>query len=226
MADRRVVITGLGAVTPIGVTVASFWDNLISGRSGVQRIERFDTAGYDVHIGGECRDFEPLPILDKRQLKRMDLHARFAVVAGVEAMEHSGLDRSKIDLTRAGVILGTGMGGLLEIEQQFGRLRSKGPDKVSAFTVPKLMTNAGTGHLSIRLGFQGVCTTVATACASAGNAMADAFNAIRHGRADIVFSGGSEGAFTPLSLAAFAAMKALSTRNDDPTGAVTPLVLR
>lgn len=222
MADRRVVITGLGVVTPIGVNVPTFWDNLICGRCGIRPIANFDTAGYDVRIGGECVDFDPVGVIDKRQIKRMDAHARFGVVAGLEAFDHSGIDRDKIDPTRAGIILGTGMGGLLEMEQQLDRLRNKGPGKVSAFTVPKLMANAGTGHLSIRLGFKGVCTTVATACASAGNALADAFNAIRHGYADIMASGGTEGAFTPLGLAAFAAMKALSTRNDDPPAASRP----
>lgn len=216
------VVTGIGAVTPLGPNVATFWDGIVTGRSGVRPLSRFDVTGYDARIGGECFDFDPELVIDKRQLKRMDAHARYAVAAGVEAFEDSGLGKSEYDRTRAGIILGTGMGGLLEIEQQLDRLRTKGPDKVSAFTVPKLMTNAGTGHLSIRLGFQGVSTTVATACASAGNAIADAFNTIRHGYADIVVSGGTEGACTPLGVAAFAAMKALSTRNDDPTRASRP----
>lgn len=222
MSDRRVVITGMGAVTPLGASVNSFWDGLIAGRCGINRVTQFDTSAYDVHIGGECLDFNAEKSLDRRQLKRMDRHAQFAMVASEEAVSDAGLDVSSIDPTRAGIILGTGIGGLLEIEQQVDRLRNKGPSKVSAFTIPKLMANAPVGHMSIRFGFQGVGTTVSTACASSANAMCDAYTTILRGDTDTMLTGGTESALTPLGLAAFAAMKALSVRNDEPEKSSRP----
>lgn len=223
MSDRRrVVVTGMGAITPLGCSVTSFWDGLISSRCGIRRIQRFDSSEFDVHIGGECLDFDPDKYIEKRQVKRMDRHAHFAMAAAVMAMEESGIDPSRIDPTRAGVILGTGIGGMQEIEDQIDRLNEKGPSKVSAFTIPKLMSNASTGHISIRYGFRGISTAVSTACASSGNAMADAVHAIRADNADVVITGGTEAALTRLGMAAFAAMKALSMRNDDPEHASRP----
>ncbi|MFO0839866.1 MAG: beta-ketoacyl-ACP synthase II [Phycisphaerae bacterium] len=222
MAERRVVVTGLGAVTPLGCSVAAFWDGLLTGRSGVRAVRRFDASAMDVRFGGECADFDPAQHLDHRQIKRMDRFAQLAIVATKEAFADAGLPAEKFDATRAGVIIGTGIGGLTELEEQHKRLLEKGPSKVSAFTIPKLMANASSGHISIEFGLQGVNTTVATACASAGNAMADAFNCIRRGLADIIVTGGTEAALTPLGLAAFAAMKALSMRNDDPLRASRP----
>ncbi len=222
MGERRVVVTGLGAVTPLGCSVASFWDGLICARSGIRGIRRFDVSAMDVRFGGECADFDPAQHLDHRQIKRMDRFAQLAIVATKEAIADAGFDISKSDPTRAGVIIGTGIGGLTELEEQHKRLLEKGPSKVSAFTIPKLMANASSGHISIEFGLQGVNTTVATACASAGNAMGDAFNSIRKGLADLIVTGGTEAALTPLGLAAFAAMKALSVRNDDPQQASRP----
>ena len=222
MGDRRVVITGLGAVTPLGSTVAAYWDGLISGRSGIRTITRFAHEKQDVHIGGECPDFDPAPFVDIRQAKRMDRFTLFACAAAKMAYAQAGLCPENFDPTRAGVVLGTGIGGLLEIEEQHVRLIQKGPDKVSAFTIPKLMANAAPGHVSIHLNLQGPSASVATACASAGTAIGAAYHAIRRGEVDIVVSGGTEAALTPLGIAAFAAMKALSTRNDDPPGASRP----
>jgi 3-oxoacyl-[acyl-carrier-protein] synthase II len=222
MAKRRVVVTGLGAVTPLGCTVSAFWDGLVSARSGIRTVQRFDASPFDVRFGGECGDFNPSDHLDVRQIKRMDRFAQLGFVAAREAFADSGLVAGKFDPTRAGVIIGTGIGGLTELEEQHKRLLDKGPGRVSAFTIPKLMANAGSGHISIELGLQGVNTAVATACASAGNAMGDALNAIRFGFADIIVSGGAEAALTPLGLAAFAAMKALSSRNDAPQLASRP----
>lgn len=222
MSERRIVVTGLGAVTPLGTGVPTFWDGLVSGRSGIRAITRFDAGPFDVRFGGECADFDQVQRLDPRQVKRMDRFAQFALVAALEAFEDSGLKPGRFDPLRAGVIVGSGIGGISELEEQFRRLMEKGPGRVSAFTIPKLMVNAGSGHISIHLGCQGISTTVATACASAGNAMADAGVAIRRGLADVVVTGGTEAALTPLGLAAFAAMKALSTRNDDPAGASRP----
>lgn len=224
MSERRIVVTGMGLVTSLGETVEEFWTRLIACESGVRAIELFDTTAFDVHFGGECRDFESEKYIDRKAVKRLDRFAQFALAAAVEAVKTSGLDFKGYqgDPTRLGVILGTGIGGLLEIEQQHKRLIEKGPDKVSAFTIPKLMVNAASGNLAIEYNIQGVSTTVGTACASAAHAMADAFNAIRRGDADVVMTGGSEAALTPLGLGAFASMKALSTRNDSPQTASRP----
>jgi 3-oxoacyl-[acyl-carrier-protein] synthase II len=222
MGHRRVVVTGMGVVTPLGVSVTALWDGLIGARSGIRRVSRFDPTPYDVQIGGECLDFDPGDFIEHRAAKRMDRFAQFGFAAAKMAVADAGLDNGKFDPTRAGVILGSGIGGLRELEEQHKRLLSKGPGRVSAFTIPKLMANAGSGHISIELNFQGVNTAVSTACASAGHAMGDAFSAIRRDLADVMITGGAEAALTPLGLAAFAAMKAISTRNDEPERASRP----
>jgi len=219
---RRVVVTGLGAVTPLGPAVEPYWDGLIAGRSGIRTLSRFDHTAQDVHIGGECLDFDASQYIDGRAAKRMDRFTLFAYAAAKMAFAQSGLQDGKYDPQRAGVILGTGIGGLREIEEQHLRMLDKGPGKISAFTIPKLMANAAPGHISIALNFQGPSASVATACASAGSAMGAAIHAIQRNEVDIVMTGGTEAACTPLGVAAFAAMKALSTRNDDPAGASRP----
>ena len=222
MGDRRVVVTGTGAVTPLGASVDAYWDGLISGRCGIGAITLFDSEPFDVHIGGECLDFKAADYVDVRSAKRMDRFSLFGLGASIQAFHASGLQPGQFDPTRAGVITGTGIGGLAEIEGQHDRMIEKGPSKVSAFTIPKLMANASAGNVSIALGLQGPSASVATACASAGNAMTDAYHAIRRDEVDFVITGGSEAAMTPLGIAAFAAMKALSTRNDDPAHASRP----
>lgn len=222
MENRRVVVTGLGVVTSLGESVDRFWDRILSGESGIHRIRRFDTDGFDVHFGGECHDFDPGAYIDRKQAKRLDRFAQLALAAAHCATRDCGLDFNRTDPERVGVITGSGIGGLLEIEEQHVRLLEKGPGKVSAFTIPKLMANAASGNISIAYNARGPNTTIATACASAANAMGDAFRAIRFGDADVMLTGGAEAALTPLGLAAFAAMKALSTRNDDPEGASRP----
>jgi 3-oxoacyl-[acyl-carrier-protein] synthase II len=220
--QRRVVVTGIGAVTPLGGSVELYWDGLISSRSGIRTITLFDHSMQDVHIGGECLDFNAADYLDVRAAKRLDRFALFAYAAAQMAFRQSGLEPGRYDPLRAGVILGTGIGGLREIEEQHLRMLEKGPGKVSAFTIPRLMANAGPGHISIALDFRGSSASVATACASAGSAMGDAYHAIRRGELDLMMTGGTEAALTPLGIAAFAAMKALSTRNDDPPAASRP----
>lgn len=222
MTERRVVVTGMGAVTPLGASVSAYWDGLVAGRSGIRTITLFEHAIQEVHIGGECLDFDPAPYIDARQAKRFDRFALLALAAAKQAHDHAGLPGAAFDPQRAGVILGAGIGGLREIEEQHLRLLNKGPSKVSAFTIPKLMANAGPGHIAIALNFQGISASVATACASAGSAMGEAYHAIQRNDADIIMTGGSEAALTPLGIAAFAAMKAISTRNDDPAGASRP----
>lgn len=222
MAERRVAVTGMGAITPLGATVDQSWDGLIDGRSGITSISLFDATDYDVRIGGECSGFDPVPILGRRLIKRLDRYAQFALVAADEAFRGSGLDLDREDPRRIAVIFGTGIGGMNELEQQFSRLMIKGPDKVSAFTIPKLMVNAASGNISIAYGALGESIAVCTACASATNAMGEAFRHIQRGLADIVFTGGSEAALTRLSMAAFASMKALSAKNDTPALASRP----
>ncbi len=222
MADRRVVITGMGLISPLGETVDLFWDRMLAGESGIRDIERFDTREFDVHFGGECTGFDPANYIDRREIKRLDRFSQLAVGASIEAVESSGVISESLDRHRVGVIVGSGIGGLKELEDQHNRLNQKGPSKVSAFTIPKLMVNAASGNLSIRHGFNGPSTSVATACASATNAMGDALTNIRRGNSDVMLTGGTEGALTPLGLSAFAAMKALSTRNDDPARASRP----
>ncbi len=222
MTDRRVVVTGIDAITAVGNGYEAYWDGLVSGRSGIRQITRFDLSAFDSRIGGACDDFDPSEFIDPRAAKRMDRFAQFAYVAGLRTVHNAGLDDGKFERDRAGILLGTGIGGLQEIEDQHIRLIQKGPGKVSAFTIPKLMANAGCGHLAIATHFEGPSASISSACASAGSAMIEACHTIRRGDADLVLTGGTEAALTPLGIAAFAAMKALSTQNDDPEAASRP----
>lgn len=222
MAKRRVVITGMGVICPLGEDLETYWQNIQAGKSGIKRIERFDPEPYDAKIGGECRGFDAGNYVDRKEIKRLDRFAQFAMAAAVLAGKHAGLVTPLADGDRAGVIIGSGIGGLTELEEQHVRLREKGASKVSAFTIPKLMVNAGAGNISIYFGTRGLNTAVATACASATNAMGDALRCIQRNESDLMFSGGSEAALTPLGLSSFCAMKALSTRNNEPELASRP----
>lgn len=222
MADRRVVITGMGLVTALGEELDSFWGNLCAGKSGVKRIESFDASAYPVQIGGEVVDFDSSRYVDKREAKRIDRFALFALHSAIQAVEDSGLDMDKIDRDRAGVTIGSGIGGLSEIEKEHTKLLSRGPDRVSPFCVPKLMVNAGSANISIYYHLRGLNTSVVTACASAGHAIGDAYREIRMGQADAMITGGTEAALTELGLASFCALKALSRRNDEPERASRP----
>ena len=219
---RRVVVTGLGTVTSLSCKVEDLWKRILNGESGIHELRLFDTTQHKVKFGGEVRDWAPSEYITAKDEKRLDRFTQFALVAGVDAVNDSGLDFSKEDPFRCGVILGSGIGGLHEIETQVERLLHKGPDKVSAFTIPKLMVNAASGHVSIRYGLQGPNTAVATACASSTNAIGDAFKAIQYDDADIIITGGTEAAITPMGISGFANMKALSERNDEPTKASRP----
>lgn len=222
MAQRRVVVTGMGAVSPFGVGVDCFWDGLVAGRSGAAAVSLFDASEFDVRIGAEIPAFNASDYLDRKLIKRLDRFSELALVAMHEAWNGSGLDMSTLDPYRVAVVFGSGIGGMNELEEQHARLMQKGPGKVSAFTIPKLMVNAASANISIALGAKGNCIAISSACASATHAMGDALNQIRFGFADVVVTGGSEAALTPLSMAAFASMKALSTRNDDPQAASRP----
>jgi 3-oxoacyl-[acyl-carrier-protein] synthase II len=219
---RRVVVTGLGAVTSLGCKVDELWTRVLNGESGVGPLERLDVTGYRVRFGGEVRNWSVEGYLDAKDVKRFDRFVQFAQVAGVNAVRDSGLDFTKEDLWRCGVLLGSGIGGLETIEVQHQRLLDKGPDKVSAFTIPKLISNAASAQLAIEYGLRGPNQVIVTACASATNAIGDSYRLIRDGEADVIISGGSEAAVTHIGLSAFAAMRALSERNDDPTHASRP----
>jgi 3-oxoacyl-[acyl-carrier-protein] synthase II len=219
---RRVVITGLGVVTSLGCRVEELWTRVCNGESGIHTIQLFDASRFRSRIGGEIVDWSPDGYVAAKDIKRLDRFVQFSLVAGIDAVRDSGLDFAKEDLFRCGVILGSGIGGLREIEIQHTRLRDKGPEKVSAFTIPKLMANAASGQLSIEYGLRGVNEAVSTACASATNAIGDALRTIQHEEADLMITGGTEAAVTPLGVSAFAAMRALSERNDDPAHASRP----
>jgi 3-oxoacyl-[acyl-carrier-protein] synthase II len=219
---RRVVVTGLGAVTSLSCQVEDLWQRVLAGESGIHEIRIFDTTAHKVHFGGDLHDWTPGDYMSPKDAKRIDRFTQFAMVAGIDAVRDSGIDFSTNDPFRAGVILGSGIGGLHEIETQVERLLHKGPDKVSAFTIPKLMLNAASGQLSIQYGLRGPNYAVATACASATNAMGDAFKAIQYDDADVMITGGSEAAITPMGISGFANMRALSERNDEPQKASRP----
>lgn len=219
---RRVVVTGLGVVTSLSLKVEDLFDRLCRGESGVHPIRQFDTTEFKVKFGGDVYDWDPGDYIDKKEIKRIDRFTQFALVAGIDAVRDSGLDFSKEEPFRCGVIMGSGIGGLNEIETQMERLLSKGPDRVSALTIPKLMLNAAGGNLSIHFGIRGPNYTVATACASATNAIGDAFKTIQYDDADVMITGGTEAAVTPMGLSGFQNMRALSVRNDDPPGASRP----
>ncbi len=223
MSDRRrAVITGLGAITPIGMDVSTFWTSALAGKSGVSTISNFDTEGHTVTIAGEIKDFVAGDWMDPKEAKRIDRFTQFAVAASDQAVKDSGLDLASLDPYRVGVIIGTGIGGIIEMETQISRLVKSGPSRVSPFLIPKLMPNAAAGNVAIRHGVRGLNLDVTTACASATHAMGEAMLAIRGGRADVIISGGSEAALSSVGVAGFANMKALSTRNDDPAGAARP----
>ncbi|MCP4710836.1 MAG: beta-ketoacyl-ACP synthase II [Planctomycetes bacterium] len=222
MTQRRVVITGMGLITALGESLDLFWDNIINGRSGVKLIENFDTAKFPVRIGGEINQFNPHNYIDKREAKRIDRFALFALASSINAVKDSRLNMNQIDLDRAGVIIGTGIGGISEMEKEHHKLITRGPDRVSPFCVPKLMVNAGSANVSIYYKLRGANTCVVTACASAAHAIADAHQQIVNDNADIMITGGSEAALTALGLASFCSLKALSRRNDDPQRASRP----
>ncbi len=221
---RRVVVTGIGAITPLGHNVKETWEGLISGRSGIDVIKRFDPYSYNlpVVIAGEVKDFDPKKYLNPKDAKRMSDFVKFAMVAAKEAVADSGIDLDKIDLTKAGVIVGTGIGGLRDIEEQQTLLLQKGVRRVSPFFIPSGISNMASGYISIEFGFKGPNSCVVTACATGTHSIGDAFKIIQRGDADIMIAGGTESAITPLGIAGFANMKALSTRNDEPQKASRP----
>ncbi|MFW0861462.1 MAG: beta-ketoacyl-ACP synthase II [Dethiobacter sp.] len=219
---RRVVITGLGVVTPVGIGKDSFWTSLCAGKSGISRVTSFNVDDYPTQIGAEIRDFDPHEFLDKKEARRMDRFGQFALAASKLAMEDSAIDLNVIDSNRAGVSVGSGIGGIITIEEQITVLKEKGPRRISPFFVPMLIANMASGYISIEFGFKGPNTTIVTACATGTHSIGEAFKTIQLGVADVMLAGGSEAAFSPISFAGFCAMRAMSTRNEEPLKASRP----
>jgi 3-oxoacyl-[acyl-carrier-protein] synthase II len=219
---QRVVVTGLGAVTPIGNTVSDYWDGLVSGRNGVAGITLFDASDHACRFGAEVKDFDPSGFLEAKEAKRWDRFCKFGVVAAKQAVADAGLNITDANADRIGVSIGSGVGGLLTMETQAHVLEGKGPGRVSPFTVPMMIPNMATGLAAIALGAKGPSSAVATACAAGSNSIGDAFRLLQLGKADVMVCGGAESAITPLGVAGFASAKALSFRNDDPATASRP----
>lgn len=219
---RRVVVTGMGVVTPLACDVSGMWNALVEGKSGIHPLTLIDTEPFKIRFGGDIPDFTLGNIVDSKEAKRLDRFSQFALHCAEQAVAQAGINFAELNPRRCGVILGTGVGGLCEIEGQTEKMVLKGPDRVSPFTVPKMMVNAAGGNLSIRYKLYGPNYSVSTACASAANAMGNAFDSIRYGVTDVMITGGSEAAITRVGLASFQNMKALSDRGDSPTQASRP----
>ena len=223
MYDRRVVITGLGVLSPVGNDLKTFWTSLTSGVSGIKRISTFDVSNYDCQIGGEVRGYDPLSYFKTpKDVRRTDRYTQLSMGAAKMAMADSGIDLAAEDLTRFGCMLGSGIGGLRTLEIQHSILENKGPDRVSPFMIPMMISNMGSGLVSMEFGLQGPNMCHVTACATANNAIGEAWRVIKFGDADIFLAGGSEASLVSLGLSGFGAMKALSTRNDEPERASRP----
>lgn len=218
---KRVVITGMGVAHSLGFGLESFWGSIKEGKCGISSISRFDPTNFDCKIAAEIKDFEPTLYIDKKEAKRMDLFTQYAMTAAKMAVEMSGLNMESEDSFRAGVIIGSGIGGIETLEDQHLTLMNKGPGRVSAFFITSMIANMASGRIAIEYGLQGFNECVITACATGNNAIGDAFKVIQRGDADIMLAGGSEAAITPLSIAGFCANKALST-NPDPLTACRP----
>ncbi|PKQ21234.1 MAG: beta-ketoacyl-[acyl-carrier-protein] synthase II [Actinobacteria bacterium HGW-Actinobacteria-6] len=220
--SRRVVVTGIGAVSALGPNATSTWDGLIAGRSGVHEVTAFDASAYNTRFAATLDDWDPSPWLDSKETRRMARFQQFAVVAAEEALADSGLVIDDSNAERVGVIVGSGIGGLGSMEDQHNILRDKGPGRISPFLVPMMIVDLAAGHISIRSGAKGINYAPVSACATGNHSLGEAFEAIRRGSADAVISGGFDCGVTPLGLAGFCAARALSTRNDDPVGASRP----
>ena len=220
------VITGFGAITNLGTTAATTWAGMREGRSGISTIEGDEFKSYggewDVTIAGQIKGWDPTSVIEFREAKRLDRFSHLAMAAAIEAVNHSGIDFAKENSERCGVVVGSGIGGIKTIEDGVNVMRDKAPNRINPFTVPRLMVNAGTGNISIKYGIRGPASAHATACASSGHALADAMHIMQRGACDVMISGGAEAACTPLCIGAFSVMKALSTRNNDPTRASRP----
>ncbi|HVE73236.1 MAG TPA: beta-ketoacyl-ACP synthase II [Thermoanaerobaculia bacterium] len=222
MDKRRVVVTGIGMISPLGVGNEATWQGLVEGRSGVGPITKFDASAYSARIAGEVKGFDPEKWIDKKEVKKSDTFIHYAIVAAQMAVDDARIDTKSLDSDRLGVIIGSGIGGLPLIEQMHQKLIERGPSRISPFFIPGLIVNLATGQISIRFNARGPSSAPATACATGAHAVGDAFRIIQRDEADVMFAGGSEAVVTPLAVGGFAAMRALSTRNDDPARASRP----
>ncbi len=220
--SRRVVITGLGAVTPLGGDVPTTWQALLEGRSGAGPITRFDSTAFTVHFACEVKAFDPLQYMDRKDAKRLDAYSRYAMAASVQAMRDAGLEHGGFDENRFGVIIGSGIGGLQAFEDQHSQYLQRGPGKISPFFIPMFILDMAAGHVSMKYGLKGPNYAVVSACATSGHAIGDAMRIIQYGDADLMIAGGAEAAVTPMSVGGFASMQALSTRNESPETASRP----
>jgi len=219
---KRVVITGLGAITPIGIGVEDYFKSLKEGKSGVAKIDKFDTENLSTKIAAEVKDFDPSNFIDKKESKRMDRYTQFAVAASKMAIEDARLDLKSIEHDRFGVCIGSGIGGLETLESQYKIMNEKGPGRVSPFFIPMMISNIAAGFISMVFNAKGPNMTIVTACASSTNAIGEAYRIIQRNDADIMITGGTEASITPMAIAGFCSMKALSQRNDEPTKASRP----
>ena len=222
MDRRRVVVTGLGALTPLGNTADEFWTALTQARSGIGPITRFDASTYPTRIAGEVRNFDPLRYVEKKEARRLDPYLQYAIACAAMAVEDASLDPARVDGTRFGVLIGSGIGGIQTLLETHKTLLEKGPDRVSPFFIPMMIVNMASGLVSMRFGAKGPNSSVVTACATGNHAIGDAFKIIQRGDADLMLAGGAEAIIIPLTIAGFCAMKAMSTRNDEPTKASRP----
>ena len=222
MSERRVVITGIGVITPLGNDLEVFWQNLLAGKSGIGPVTRFDTTNFDCKIGGEVKDFNPADFMPAKETRRTDRFTHYGIAAAKKAVADSKLELDNQDLNRVGVLIGSGIGGMETIEDQAAALFNKGPGRVSPFMIPMLIVNMASGYVSMLLGVKGPNLAVVSACATATHALGEATRAIIHNDADVMIAGGTEAAVTRMGYAGFCAMKAMSTRNDEPTRASRP----
>lgn len=209
--NRRVVVTGLGAITPIGNTVDEFFNNVMAGQCGIDGISSFDTEAYSVKLAAQVKDFDPKLYMDQKVARRMDRFSQFAVAAAKEAVSDANIELDKIDAERFGVIVGSGIGAIDDIEKETNTIRDKGPKRVNPLFIPMTITNMAAGNIAIQFGAKGICTNVVTACATGTNCIGEAFRSIKHGYADIILAGGTESSITPLAIAGFQSLTALST---------------
>ena len=222
MTTRRVVVTGVGLVSPLGIGTRETWDGLVAGRSGAGRITRFDASDFSSRIACEVKGFDPLDYADRRDARKMDTFIQYALAASLFAAEDAGLETPLADPDRVGVVISSGIGGFETIEREHRKLLEKGPRRISPFFVPAMVVNLAAGWVSIRLGARGPNSAMATACSAGAHAVGEAFRLVRHGHADVMVAGGAEATITPMCIGGFASMKALSTRNDEPERASRP----
>lgn len=219
---NRVVITGMGIISPLGNNISSFWKNLIAGQSGVDQITQFDSSNFSVKIAAEVKDFDPLQYIERKEARKMDRFVQFAIAASLQAVQNANIDMEQVDANRVGVYVGSGIGGLGTLEQQHRNLLEKGPRRVNPFFIPMMIANMASGQISIRLGAKGPNSAPVTACATGTHAIGDAFKILQRGDADVMIAGGTEASILPMAFAGFSAARALSTRNDDPKKASRP----